>query len=106
MSAEMLRRAAALMRERAAGSRMWYPSDHHDGMDEVPWMDREWWSSVGLSGIAADHAASWHPAVALAVANWLEAAARRMPDDCDCAECLAYEPEALAVARAYLGDGQ
>ena len=98
MSADTLRRAAALMRELAEGSRSWWPSADHDGMDEAPWMDREWWSSVGLSVDAADHAASWHPAVALAVADWLESEANEWGD-------LAHmlNPHALGVARAYLG---
>jgi hypothetical protein len=41
----------------------------------------------------AEHIASWHPAVALAVADWLEATV--LTD--------ANAPFALAVARAYLG---
>lgn len=101
MSAEIVRRAAALMRERAEGSRMWYPSEHHDGMDEAPWMDREWWSSVGLSDLAADHIASWHPTVALAVADWLD----HVADRAEKAPKRNYlVRDALAVARAYLGE--
>lgn len=49
----------------------------------------------------AEHIASWHPAVALAVAGWLEHVSR-------IAEAKQCEPgdmvSALAVARAYLGE--
>jgi hypothetical protein len=49
------------------------------------------------------HIASWHPAVALAVADWLEADADRRST-----RVVGYVPasEALAVARAYLGGEQ
>ena len=49
----------------------------------------------------AEHIASWHPAVALAVADWLDADAGVMErHDLDVAISKAY-----AVARAYLGRG-
>lgn len=40
--------------ELAEGARMWFPAEGHDGMEEVPWMDAEWWRSAGLD---ARHAA-------------------------------------------------
>jgi hypothetical protein len=54
----------------------------------------------GMSWLDAEHIASWHPLVALAVADWLafEAAAldEGAPDD-PAGDC------ALAIARAFLG---
>jgi hypothetical protein len=51
----------------------------------------------------AEHIASWHPLVALAVAEWLDAAARRFENDnpFGAKELLA---QALKVARAYLSE--
>jgi hypothetical protein len=57
----------------------------------------------------AEHIASWHPAVALAVADWLEQEADDLDSD---PEADTYEEHdlvpciqrALAVARAYLGN--
>lgn len=46
-----------------------------------------------------DHIASWHPAVALAVADWLDVTA----DMHERGPVLPRLTEALAVARAYLG---
>ena len=95
MSADVLRKAAALMRERAEAAGPndpWFTSDDDANTPED-----------------AEHIASWHPAVALAVADWLDATAVRVE--------AAREPkdggarnhgwrgsrQALAVARAYLG---
>ena len=51
-----------------------------------------------------DHIASWHPAVALAVADWLEATASGLsPERMSLSENGPYAQGALAVARAYLG---
>lgn len=79
MSAEVLRRAASLMRERAEAARAgrWFQEG-----DEV----RANWTlvrqvatchgSIDIGNVAnAAHIASWHPAVALAVADWLDAVA-------------------------------
>ncbi len=99
--AETLRAAARLMRERAQAATPgpWIVAGlhrqgvastaHHGGTTGV----------VGLGytqEIDATHIASWHPAVALAVADWLdeEAAWTGQGDD----------KHALAVARAYLGE--
>ena len=79
MSAETLRRAAALMRERAEAAtthpfgRSWTASPHgdvHTGYSE--------WICDSADGGTAEHIASWHPAVALAVADWLDAEARQI----------------------------
>lgn len=104
--AELLRRAAALMRERAealkgdrwvahggwvtvesnrctcGGGGEW-PHEKHCGLDPV--------ADVGPR--PAEHIASWHPAVALAAADWLA----------DEGSGVAVNPRAVALARAYLG---
>lgn len=55
----------------------------------------------------AKHIASWHPAVALAVADWLDYAAARA--ECKIANgggevpVWSHERDALSVARVYLG---
>jgi hypothetical protein len=111
MSADVLRRAAALMRERAEAASHHSPSpwtvhegtfgDPANGPTDVRVSDarrlpvvianqcREDWEN-------GEHIASWHPAVALAVADWLET---------HLAESLHCSPScpAIAVARAYLG---
>jgi len=95
MSADLLREAAALMRERAetcapdatVGPVTW--TSTFDGSDQTTFI----------------HYQSWHPAVALAVADWLEASALRA-DEVE-ADGMTYGGTdgrpALAVARAYLG---
>jgi hypothetical protein len=125
VSAETLRRAAALMRERA------------EAATPGPWKMWDGWgpTSDGLMGVARfgpdsgervfihdeqrdlyasrgnwEHIASWHPAVALAVADWLDDTANAnerlaplitssLPDGWDVTN-----RRALAVARAYLGE--
>jgi hypothetical protein len=111
MTADLLRDAAALMRKRARAAQ-------HAGVGTTSWYvawpeppDKEW--KVGyqtnnpLSGLVAttpdygemylpEHIASWHPAVALAVADWLDSAA-------DEDEFFPLDHRAEAVARAYLG---
>jgi hypothetical protein len=64
------------------------------------------------SGQHAAHIASWHPVVALAVANWLEAEAERAAQ-MDGYEATSAYPlmlsaykHPLAVARAYLGESR
>ena len=97
MSASLLREAAALMRERAEAAR----PDH-------PWYDRgdiaEGMAAFTDSGdephIDAEHIASWHPAVALAVADWLDETAK----DLDALMTYGGHVPALVVARAYLGE--
>ena len=117
--AETIRRAAALMRERA------------EAATPGPWLgvigkfkDAEWpcviaaqgdpndprtWLMGAGNGAAnaeadATHSGSWHPLVALAVADWLEAsAATAVRAE---AEGASVHPDsyALKVARAYLGE--
>ena len=109
MSAELLRRAAALMRERAEDA----AAPHHPyGDTEMDLVETTaHWSleiSEYVGGDMGEHAASWHPAVALAVADWLDATALEL-------KALGDPPlkiqegrrsSALAVARAYLGEQQ
>jgi hypothetical protein len=102
MSAEVLREAAALMRERAEAATPgpWIWDGYHKEMFTGPqvngccagdgWFDH--WQD-------AEHIASWHPAVAHAVADLLDRAA----DDHDATPCPAIAG-ALAVARAYLNE--
>lgn len=111
MSAEILRKAASLMRERAeaATSGPWEfrPRRGFQGMRDNPatigFLDDAGYFVMLREGTWATendmtYVASWHPAVALAVADWLERCAEwldRHPQDAT--------PDALAVARAYLG---
>jgi hypothetical protein len=126
MSAETLRRAAALMRERAedavlaTGEGAWR-------VVGVGWVDPHGSTYTVKRGIQtgvcealaeeqAEHIASWHPAVALAVADWLDSAARaqELLDDARKSQTVFGGPpvmlhhpgwdNALAAARAYLGD--
>ena len=115
MSAEILRRAASLMRERAEAATPgpWVASIDNPHFFRQPSVqapdqghDEEWVAECkdaryhGASD--AEHIASWHPAVALAVADWLEQHA----DDHSSYDCN-WEPcAALAVARAYLGGAE
>lgn len=94
MNAETLRRAASLMRDRA----------------EAAGATEGWWGIEPLvraldgtfsppdARADAKHIASWRPAVALAVADWLDDAAT-LAD-----ETGRIDRHALAVARAYLGE--
>jgi hypothetical protein len=111
MSADLLRTAATLMRERAqmATSGPWHrvaeigiatdasslthATAHHPAglYDSIP---------------DAEHIASWHPLVALAVADWLESEADRARLAWQTARAPLDASRALAVARAYLGDRQ
>lgn len=118
MSAEILRTAAALMRQRAEAATSspwahWHMLDD-DGCLEVfvpngtmstetvlefkDHMDCE--ECVRPTAEDAEHIASWHPAVALAVADWLDALAAHVVHG--------NEPplHAVAVACAYLGRDQ
>jgi len=116
VSGEALRRAAALMRERAEAAT---PGPWLAGLGayvEIPEGDEEpsiadTWGHRGN----AEHIASWHPAIALAVADWLDTAGADLWAHgplCECGSgCLdcdddMWQPHvrrALAVARAYLG---
>lgn len=110
MSAETLRRAAALMRERAeaasAGPWKRYGMAGVAGHDweivDERRVECECGEPVALTGCATNadalHIASWHPAVALAVADWLESVSS------DTYLGSITRSKALAVARAYLGE--
>lgn len=85
-AASILRRAAALMRERAQGATpgRWAAAEptqregHRVGTaDEGDWV--AWTGEFGeeFSGADAGHIASWHPPAAQAVADWLDAEAER-----------------------------
>jgi hypothetical protein len=123
MSADVLRRAAALMRERAAGATaVWgaerwkaFHAEHpYSNGVRTPDLDRHYvgtddeHGSILLSSgwdetQIVDHAASWHPAVALKVAAWLDSEAAVV--ELDGGRPVLLSPQALAVARAYLGEG-
>ena len=110
MSADQLRRAAAQMRDGAQGH----------GIPDSPWLTQPSWDDPSEADVKAHdpqmptlpydvaseleprlaaHIASWHPAVALAVADWLA-------DEAAGAQTATGQPtaHALAVARAYLGE--
>lgn len=123
MSAEILREAAALMRERAEGAADRSPSPWLLGTEDptgkvfaagvVTLTDHNEELSVaeGFSAQECQHIASWHPAVALAVADWLDAtAAEHESDAVDPRLCeffaefnTAADIAAITVATAYLG---
>lgn len=130
MSAETLRKAAALMRERAeaATAGPWIERQEHgrDFTDEgwsyvavssLPLSirsDRQWPDVAATAWPGEDgldeavenstHIASWHPAVALAVADWLDELAGYWEDSARFGiEASARHP-ALTVARTYLGE--
>lgn len=101
-TAALLRRAASLIRERTAlvPPSPWYGAVHdvttHDGLNVI--------ASSGLT-VRAQYVASWQPAVALAVADWLENEARATEGMADEAPVLGLpDRHAIAVARAYLGE--
>ena len=123
MSAEVLRKAAALMRERAEAATPgpWRFTDSEavndvweggmvvvsDDADPIANVQDEWYENdPGEPAPVNDaaHIASWHPAVALAVADWLDAEA----DVDEVAREMGgrghtEESQCVAVARAYLG---
>lgn len=109
---EMLRRAAALMRERAtkAPPGPWFVTDgaaRYGGLvaaptDVFPEDDGYAGHLIGesMSPANREYVASMHPPVALAVADWLDgvAEAQSFADQ----RRAMYVDSALAVARAYL----
>jgi len=123
VSADVLREATALMRSRAEAATpgRWDSAPDHGGRetgdghqvfgnrhrpegserDSVQFVGKCW--GWGPTEANAQHIASWHPAVALAVADWLSDIATDLdhdlwPDGHDVPR------NALAVAVAYLGD--
>jgi hypothetical protein len=116
VSAQELRDAAAAMRERAqaATASEWFPiqapgrtvSDDGDWIvDSVPAFvcSTHIWDERGKAD--AEHIAAWHPAVALAVADWLESTANDVEHVHDPIYNLTSTTvaRALKAARAYLG---
>ena len=118
MTAELLREAAALMRRRAEAATPgpWESSVWDSGLsyralnasvitslmgDSVANADYDGYAEGphGAEGADAAHIASWHPLVALAVADWLDHEA----DLCESSSWYPDTGESLAVARAYLG---
>jgi len=103
---ETLRRAAALMRERAlpATPGPWV-ADGLEGTLSAPdggVLHVQMWSDAD-----AEHIASWHPSVALAVADLLDAVARAvdLSGAAHHPEAMSITARATAVARAHL-DGE
>lgn len=106
MSSEILRRAASLMRERAedATPGPWAAASDgrttellaDGGADVIYRRVMDWHAPAD-----AEHIASWHPAVALTVADWLTSVVDDQNVDFDLINSEGYS--ALAVARAYLG---
>lgn len=121
MSADLLRKAAALMRERAGSAAIMAPPPwwsrgvwfHHfpviDSLDEyeaVPW-PAVGYGSTGADVVGhnvrqelSDHIASWHPDVAFAAAEAMEQHAH-LHDTYDCWNVPCAHD---AWARAYLGE--
>lgn len=99
MSADDLRRAAALMRERAAAV---VDECGVTSADDAPWFNAtDFYASTSDEPDPVHaHVASWRPAVALAVADWLDAVADRCLTIHNSTPAVWYG--ALAVARAYL----
>lgn len=124
MSAETLRRAAVLMRERADGATDAWGGDPWTA-GQIGWdarqgttydvhMDLALVAAAGCEELA-EHIAGWHPAVALPIAALLEALAQRAEDIADATPTAEFGErvaqynltgyaEALDVARAYLGE--
>lgn len=129
MSADLLRRAAALMRERAekvtTGPWEFRPRRGFQSMNDSPatigFVDTAGYFVMLREGTWATecdmgYIASWHPAVALAVADWLDTAGADIwahgplcecGTGCDACDDSLWEPharDAITVARAYLGE--
>jgi len=118
MSADLLRRAAAALRERAekATPGPWEESvlgsegyavmaaNPNGGLRRVR-VSRHGYEDWDTDKANAEYVASMHPAVALAVATWLDSHADiHVLRTCD--ERLVVPCPALAVARAYLGEDE
>jgi hypothetical protein len=108
MSVDLLRRAAKQMRTAAQGAEKQYTAPWHDEASEV--IDRKGYTVAdvcddGDVNYLTEHIASWHPAVALAVADWLDDEAADTEEwNEQTGESRPVNPYALAVARAYLGE--
>jgi hypothetical protein len=112
--AETLRQAARLMRERAeaATDSPWVVKRARPDMPAYVAHEGWWVIASRTEQWDAEHIASWHPAVALAVADWLDATAAEHESDSGNERADAFfaafntapDIAALAVARAYLGE--
>lgn len=113
MSADLLRRAAAKIRENAEvatpgpwESRRSQQADYIGFTDTAGFFAIARQSTWGTKG-DVEHIASWHPDVALAAAKWLDMTADHMdPEltlDGGCSDCEV--DGAMEFARAYLGAG-
>lgn len=130
MSAGILRKAAALMRERAekaSTGEPWETSRHYDSLWMVDLkpslgpidLNEPTENSLGADGCQqfenprffavcrdqAEHIAAWHPGTALAVAALLDGEAE-WAETTPNHKHLPYLEPFLAVARAYLGEGE
>lgn len=90
MSAEILRRAAALMRERAEAA-----------LREDDW--RRGIAKLGRRTPKGQHMDGWHPAVAFAVADWPDWTATFIYGNEE-HHAIPQDHPALTVARTYLGE--
>lgn len=70
MSVELLRRCAAKMRENAEAARSVYAEHHPLAGQPVPWFDSV--DAYSFDDSDGPHIASWHPDVALAVADAID----------------------------------
>lgn len=117
MSAEVLRRAAALMRERATARAVpegvWFVEDDGDEFNVLcPDPSALRFPFDVVRGVPydvdtsplAEHIASWHPAVALAVAGWLDHTAAQVEAGWAGVPAEEHQSHALAVAYAYLSE--
>lgn len=104
MTADLLREAAALMRQRAepfAARGPWEVNPEDPRSIESRYLIGPVAQNVHTGG--AEHIASWHPDVALAVADWLDYVAQIADDSTIPFGEFGFDRAAIAVARAYLG---
>lgn len=113
MSADLLRRAAALIRDRAEAASpspwkqacAWRKGVEFGDGPETKLAPVHWGKARAAN---TEHIASWHPDIALAVARWLDYEADEIgplvgPDG----RQITYvhgNPYAVTIARAYLGE--
>jgi hypothetical protein len=111
--ADVMRRAAELMRERAEGceARRWFwrAPDVYGYPQQVSSegnvaLIAETYIDPSHRPYEAEHIASWHPLVAAAVADWLDREAALIDAQVFPQSDPVMERYPLAVARAYLGE--
>ena len=122
MTADLLRRAAALMRERAEatvdmqggdwraveyeGTEWAGPSYCIENGEGQPLFDEIGNGPDEARRALAEHIASWHPAVALAVADWLDSVVDAVDGTRPSGGstiAIVDERHALTIARTYIG---